>query len=59
MSALKTRLRAARLAARRLSAFTLAALATGSTRWLSPRTGFPAAAADRCFARFAHKSCRG
>jgi hypothetical protein len=41
------------LAARRLSALTLAALATGSTRWLSPRTGFPAAAAGRCFARFA------
>jgi len=26
----------------RLSALTLAALATGSTRWLSSRTGFPA-----------------
>jgi hypothetical protein len=41
--------------ARRLSALTLAALATGSTRWLSSRTGFPAALADRCFACFAKK----
>ena len=49
----QARLRAARLAARRLSALALAALATGSTRWLSPRTGFPAALAGGCFARFA------
>ena len=27
-------------------------------RWLSSRTGFPAAAADRCFARFAKKMPR-
>jgi hypothetical protein len=33
----------------RLSALTLAALATGSTRWLSSRTGFPAAFAQRVF----------
>ena len=39
--------------ARRLSAPTLAALATGSTRWLSSRTGFPAALANGSFARFA------
>jgi hypothetical protein len=38
-----------------LSALTLAALATGSTRWLSFRTGFPAAAAGRCFACFPKK----
>jgi hypothetical protein len=44
----------------RLSALTLAALATGSTRWLSSRTGFPAAVADGSFARFAQrKKCRG
>ncbi len=55
----QARLRAARLAALRLSALALAALATGSTRWLSPRTGFPAALADGCFARFAKKACRG
>jgi len=33
----------------------LAALATGSTRWLSSRTGFPAAMAGECFARFAER----
>jgi hypothetical protein len=49
----QARLRAAGRAARRPSALTLAALATGSTRWLSPRTGFPAAFANGGFARFA------
>jgi len=50
---LLARLRAARFERARLSALTLAALATGSTRWLSSRTGFPAAVADGSFARFA------
>jgi hypothetical protein len=36
----------------RLSALTLAALATGSTRWLSSRTGFPAAFAQQVFCPF-------
>jgi hypothetical protein len=39
----------------RLPALTLAALATSSTRWLSSRTGFPAAFANGGFARFAEK----
>jgi hypothetical protein len=43
----------------RLPALTLAALATGSTRWLSSRTGFPAAFADGGFARFAYEGCHG
>jgi hypothetical protein len=38
----KARLRVAFQQRARLSALTLAALATSSTRWLSSRTGFPA-----------------
>jgi len=47
-------------AARRLSALTLAALATGFyPDGSAPEPGFPQASADGGFARFAKKACRG